>query len=132
LSIAIAACDAMATALRSARSPKTPVSGVPKNKAADDLAGARDDRHGEVAAHRQVALRLPWCGPHLAVARIDGDVVDATGPLAVEGRLEDRRGARHAEALERLARRARERIELVDLAVASPRCCRRTRRSPRR
>ena len=35
---------------------------VAEEQAAEDLARARDDRHRQIAAHRQVALGMPWCG----------------------------------------------------------------------
>ena len=35
------------------------------------------DRHRQVAAHRQMPVGMPWCGAHLAVARVLAHVVAA-------------------------------------------------------
>ena len=43
---------------------------VTEEQAADDLPGARVDRHREIAAHRQVTLRHAVMRRHRSVARI--------------------------------------------------------------
>ena len=64
---------------------------VAEEQPAGDLALGGDDRHREVAAHRQVALRHAVVRRAVAVARVGEHVVEAHDPLAVERRREDRR-----------------------------------------
>ena len=89
---------------------------VAEEQPAGDLALGGHDRHREVAADRQVALRHAVVRRAVAVAGVGEHVVEAHDPLAVEGRGEDLRVARHREALEGRAVDARERVEHVRLA----------------
>ena len=90
--------------------------GMPEDEPAEDLARPRPHRDREVAAHRQVTRRQAVVRAHRSVARIGEHVVDADRLGAAERRLEQGGHARQADVLERLARRARERIELVAIA----------------
>ena len=103
--------------MRSARSSKTPGCGMAEEQPAQNLAGARDHRHREVAAHRQMTLGHAEIGLVLAEARILGDVGRADDALAVEGGREHRGVARHREFREGLARRAGQGVERVGLAL---------------
>ena len=103
--------------------------GVAEEQPADDVAAASLDRHGQIAAHRQVA------GRHAVVAArcarsADPCVMSAlrTTPVALERRREHLGVARHRKLRERLARHARDRVERVRLAGLVRRRCRRTRR----
>ena len=91
--------------------------GMAEEQSAHHLAGARDDRHREIAAHRQMALRHAVVRRHRAVARILRDVRGTHDALAGERRMEDRRIARHPEFLEGLARRARQGVQHERLAL---------------
>ena len=91
--------------------------GMAEEQPAQHLAGARDHRHREIAAHRQMALRHAEIGRVLAVARILGDVGRAHDALAAEGGREHRGVARHRELGERFARHAGQGVERVGLAL---------------
>ena len=81
---------------------------VAEEQAAGDLAVGGHDRHREVAADRQVALRHAVVGRAVAVARVGEHVVEADDPLAVERRREDRPCcAASGSARTRCARRRR-------------------------
>ena len=80
--MAMAAWAATPTTSCSARSVNTSGFRMAEEQAADHFAGARDHRHGEVAAHRQVALRHAVVRRHRAVARILGDVGGAHDAFA--------------------------------------------------
>ena len=84
---------------------------------AEDFARPRSDRHGEIASHRKVAFGHAMIGRALSVSAIGKDVVRAHRPTAAERRFEDRGISRHRELFERLARRARKRVQRVGLAV---------------
>ena len=90
---------------------------VAEEEATDHVARSRDDRHGEIAPHRQMARWHAVVRSHPAVARVREDVVAANGRVAPEGGTEERGRARVPEMLERLARRAGERVEHVGVAV---------------
>ena len=90
--------------------------GVAEEQPARDLAVARDHRHREVAADRQVALRHAVVRLVVAVARVGEHVIEPDDALAVERGGEDRRVARHREPLERAPLDAGERVEHVGLA----------------
>ena len=90
---------------------------VAEEQPAEHVAVARLHGHGEVGAHRQMALRHPVVGRAAAVARVGGDVVAADHAGALEGRVEDGGVARHREALERGPRDAGDRVEHVRLAA---------------
>jgi hypothetical protein len=92
--------------------------GVTEEKPPQHLAGARDHRNRQVALHRQVVPGHAMVGADAAVTRILRDVVHAHRRLPQERGLEDRRCARHCELLERLARCARQRVELERTAIA--------------
>ncbi len=79
--------------------------GMAEQQRAERRAGARDHRQGEVAAHRQVALRH---AAEAAVARIGQDVVAAHRAVGPEGRGEQVGGAGQPEAGEALQRRPGE------------------------
>ena len=91
--------------------------GMAEEQAAVHLAVARDDRHGEIAAHRQMALGHAVIRRGLAVVRMGQHVVDPHGAFAAERRAEQRRRTRHREVRERLARRARQRVQHERVAV---------------
>ena len=90
---------------------------VAEEQSAVHFAGARDHRHREVAAHRQVALGHAVVRRVLAVARVLRDVVRAHDALPRERRGEHVRVAGHREARELLPRHARERVEHVAAAL---------------
>ena len=73
---------------------------VPEEQPAEHVARAADDRHRQVAAHRQVACRLAMVRGPLAVAWVGRHVVEPDGRLAAERGGEQRRGPRVAQAVE--------------------------------
>src|SRR6185436_4132431 len=79
---------------------------VPEEKAAQYLAGTRDDRHGEVADDRQMPFRHAVVRRIFSVAGILPYVVGPHDGGAAKGRLEYSRVAWQAEFFECLARRA--------------------------
>ena len=91
--------------------------GVAEEQSANHLSGSGDDRHGEIAPHRQMSFGHPVVGIVLPVTRVFADVVGADDAGALEGRLEHRRVARHRELVEMLPRHAREGVEHVALAL---------------
>ena len=91
--------------------------GMTEEQPAQNLAGARDHRHREIAAYRQMTLGHAEIGLVLAEARILGDVGRADDALAVEGGREHRGVARHRELGESFARRAGQGVERVGLAL---------------
>ena len=87
--------------------------GVAEEQPAEDLASGHD-RHGQVAAHREVARRHPVIGRVLAVPGVGGDVVEPDAPLRRTSAR--RRGVPgHGELRERLGGRPRQRVEHVGL-----------------
>ncbi len=66
-----------------------------EEQSTDDLAAARRDRNGQIAADRQMAFRHPLSGRIVAVAGILRDIAGPDDPLATECRREDLRVARH-------------------------------------
>ena len=107
---------AMPSAIRSCCSVNTPTRELPKNRPPRTSPLHAPHRHGQVAAHRQVARRHAVKRRVLAEARVGGDVVEPDGRLAAEGRREDRGGARMRELREGLLGRARQRVEHVGVA----------------
>ena len=117
LSMAMPACAATPTTRRSARSVKTSGSGWPKNSPPITSPEPGADRHRQVAAHRQVPLRHAVVRRHRAVARVlPGRRRSGSAPRrGRSGRTAPSRAA--AERLERLPRRARERVEQERVAL---------------
>ena len=76
-----------------------------EEQAAQHFARARDDRHREIAANRQMAFGHAVVRRVLAIARVFEDIVRADHRRAAEGRLEHGGVARHRELLECFARR---------------------------
>ena len=88
-----------------------------EEKTAMHLAGLRDHGHREITDDRQVAFRHTEVGPAFAIARIGANIVATNDAGTPKSRLEDCGVARQAEASKGLARRTRERIEQVPLAL---------------
>src|SRR6187399_511479 len=80
---------------------------------AHHFAGARYDRNGEVAADRQMAVRLAVIWRVLTVTRVLRDVVRTDDALAAKRWIEHLRVARHREASKRLTWRAGQRVQRV-------------------
>ena len=78
-----------------------------KEESAQHLAASRHYRHGEIAAHRQMALGHAEMGCALAVAWIGQNIRRADDGCPAKGCLEHRGIARHGELLERGARGTR-------------------------
>ena len=88
-----------------------------EEQAAEYIARARHDRHGEIRPDGQMALRHALERRVMPVARIGENVAAAHRPRAAESRLEDRGVARHRKIGESRARRARQRIERIGFAL---------------
>ena len=84
-----------------------------EEQAADDVAGARNHRHGEITHDREVSFRHATVRRVLAVARVGADIVRPHHAGGVKRRREHCRGARKTELLERFPRRSRQRKEQV-------------------
>src|SRR5262245_46677729 len=82
------------------------------------VAGARDHGHCQVADDRQVALRHAEVRAAFAIAWVGANIVGANDAATPKGGLEEFGVARQTQASKRLARRTRERIEQVALALA--------------
>jgi len=87
-----------------------------EEQSAEHLPVTAHDRNGEIAAHRQVPFRHAKVRCVVAVAGILRDIVQADGALAVKRRRKHFGGARMRELVERLLRRARQRVQHVGLA----------------
>ena len=90
---------------------------VPKEKAAQNFAGSRNNRHRQIASDRQMAFRHALVRRVLAISRVGQNVIGTYGTASPECRLEDGRVARHREFGEGFPRNARQRVESVGLAV---------------
>ena len=91
--------------------------GMAEEQAAVHFAFACNDRHGEIAADRQVALGHAVIRRGLAVVGMREHVVDPHDAFAAERRTEQRGRARHRKVRERLAWRARQRVEHERVAI---------------
>ena len=96
---------------------EAPDAGVAEEQSADDVPRPALDRHGEIAAHRQVSRGHPVVRGVVAVARILRDVSTPDHGGSLEGRLEHLGVARHRKLREGLARHARNRVQRVRLAA---------------
>ncbi len=88
-----------------------------EEQTADHLARPRNDRNGQITAHRQMPFRHPRTRRVLAVARIFLDIVRTDNARPQKCRFEHRSVARHRETRKRFTRCAGQRVKHVAFAL---------------
>jgi hypothetical protein len=93
--------------------------GMAVEQAADDVASATADGHGEIAAHGRVAGRHAGEGRVAAVAGIEGDVGGTENFVAEEADVEDAGGTGHGESGEDADTGTGDFVEAVGLSFVA-------------